>query len=134
MQEGHAASRGHQINRHTVGDRHSEQDSGCGGNPTVDSIDLDPAATRIEAHELDPVDLVAQSHSVKAREPATKREPPAHDLADRLPAPESEIEAPAGLGPAAGDAGDYAVTLLPAGNLEPGNISNDGGLSGLPRL
>jgi hypothetical protein len=59
MQEGHAASWGHEIDRHTVGDRHREQDSGCGGNPAVDSIDLDPAAARIEAHELDPVHLVA---------------------------------------------------------------------------
>jgi hypothetical protein len=125
VQESYAASRRHQIYGDAVGNRHREQDSRCHGDPAIDGFDVDPPAARIDPEQLDTVNLVAQCDSVEAGERATKREPAAHDLTDRLPAPESQVEAAAGLDAAASDAGYYAVTFSPAGNLKTGDGSRN---------
>jgi hypothetical protein len=61
---------GYQIDRDAVGDRHRKQDPWCRSDPPIDAFNLDPAATGIERHELDTVNLIAERDGMKAGERA----------------------------------------------------------------
>jgi hypothetical protein len=87
VQQGNPLLRGYQVHRHTVGNRHGEQDSGCRRDPAINPLDLNQAAAGIEAHELDTMYLVAEGESVELRQLTSKGEPPGHHVADWFPAP-----------------------------------------------
>jgi hypothetical protein len=126
VQQRDPPARSNQIDRHAVGDGHHEEDSRRGGDPTVNSLDLDPACPAIDPQDLDAVDLIPQDHSREFEHASPKGEPTAHHLPDRLLAPKTEIEATALRGATPGYAGDNAEPFLPAGNFESGNGTGDG--------
>jgi hypothetical protein len=131
VQESDTATGRYQINRNTVSDGDGEQDAWCRGNPAVDVFDLDPAVAGIEGLELDPVHLIAESNSMKAGKRAAEREPPAHDLADGLLTPKTEIESASFFRAAAGDARGHAILFLPAWDFVSGDGPGDGSLAEL---
>jgi hypothetical protein len=125
VKQGDPPTRGDQVDRDTIGDRYGKEDAPGGSNPAVDTLDLDPAGAGIQAHDLHAMDLIAKSDSLKSADGATEGEPAAHHIADRLLAPETEIEASARIGATTSDPGDYAVPFLPIRDLEARDISRD---------
>jgi hypothetical protein len=125
VQQCDPSARSNQIYRHTVSDRHRQENSRGSGDPSVDPLYLDPAASRIDAHDLDAMDLVAEDDGVEGGHCSAERQPAAHHLTDRFLAPKAEIKPATGVCTSAGDPGDYAVALLPAGDLILGNGSRE---------
>jgi hypothetical protein len=119
MEEGDTSARGQEVDRHTVGNRHGQQDARRQGDPAIDPLDVDPSPTGIEVGDFNPVHLIAQSDCPKAGHRAAERQPPTHHLADGLLAPEAEIEI------TTGDAGGYVMPLIPTGNLKSRNGAGD---------
>jgi hypothetical protein len=117
VQQGDPSARSNQIHRHAVGDRHRQENSRRGGDPPVDPLDLNPAATSIDAHDLDAMDLVAEDDRLKAGHCSTKGQPAAHHLTNRFRAPKTEIKPTAGAFTSAGNPGDYPVVVSPTGDL-----------------
>lgn len=112
---------GNQVHRNTIRDCDSEKNSGRSSDPTVDALNLDPAGTGINLHQLHTMYLVPQNHGGELRECSAEGNPPVHHLAYRCPAPETEVEVAAGLLTSSRDAGHDAKPRSPAGYLEPGN-------------
>lgn len=133
MKECHGFSRCHQVYRDTIGNGYGEQNSRPGGNPAIHAIHLDPAAAGIEGHDLDTVHLLAQRGHAKVAQLPAERAPAGHHLTNRRVTPEAEIKPAARSGPAARDAGDDSVLFAPTRNLEPRDISWNGGFSDLER-
>ena len=116
MQQGHPPTRHDEIDRDAVRDRDGEQDAGSGGDPAVHAFDLDPSAGRPDGLDDDTVHLVAEDDRVESRQRAAEGAPPAHHFGYRGVGPEAEVEPPARLAAAAGDAGDDTVAA-PVGEL-----------------
>jgi hypothetical protein len=103
-----------QVHRYAVGDGNGEKYSARSRGPAVDTLELDPAPAGFKVHEFDAMHLITEDDGLELGELAPKAEPARHDVSDRLPAPESQIEASPGIGAAACDARDDAILLLPA--------------------
>jgi hypothetical protein len=120
VQQCHAAPGYREVNGNTVRHRDGEQDPGCGGDPPIYSVQVDPALAGIELPKLSPVDLIPECDRLKGTQCAPKREPSTHHLAHRGIAPQAEIEAAARLATSAGDAGDDSMRLAPIDDLVSG--------------
>jgi hypothetical protein len=131
MEQGNTASGNQQIHRNTVGDGDREQHAGRRCDPAVDTIDVDPPPTLLQNHELDAVNLIAESDSLEFRHFSPEGEPAAHHFAHRLVTPEAQVKPAIRLGAATSDARDDSVTFKPTGNFESGYGSRDGCFSEL---
>jgi hypothetical protein len=89
VEQGDRSSGRDQIHRDAVGDCDGEQDVGCGRDPAVDPLVLNPAGAALDGHHLSAMDLIAEDHRAEFCHPTAEGEPAAHHLADRLVAPES---------------------------------------------
>ena len=121
VQQGDSLSRDYQVHRYTIGNGYGEQDAGRCGDPTIDPLDLDPAAAGIEAHELDAMYLVTESDCVELRKRPPKGSPSGHHLSNRCFTPEAQIEAPARIGSAGGDTGNDSILFPPTRDFESGD-------------
>jgi hypothetical protein len=92
VQQSDPLSGGYQVHWNAVGDRNCKEDPPRGRGPAVDSLDLNPAAAGVDAHDFHAVHLVAEDNGMELRHLAAKREPAGHDVSNRLPAPEAKIE------------------------------------------
>src|SRR5205814_4704903 len=93
--------------------------------PAVHAFDLDPSAGRPDGLDDDTVHLVAEDDRVKAGQRAAEGAPAAHHFGYRGVGPEAEVEPPARLAAAAGDAGDDTVAA-PVGELIERESAGDG--------
>jgi len=112
----------HQVDRDAVGHGDGEQDAAGGGDMPVHAFQLDPPGPGIGPDDLDPVGLVAEYGGPEALPRPPELPPPTHDLADRLPGPQPEIEFGPRRSPT-GDPGHHTVASPPARDLEPGKGS-----------
>jgi hypothetical protein len=100
MQQRDASAGCDQINRYAVGNGDTKENAGCGSDPAVHAIDVHPTASRLQVHQLDTVHLVPQGNRLEVVHATPEGQPAAHDLPNRLVAPETQIEAAPRLGPA----------------------------------
>jgi hypothetical protein len=121
VQQRDSAIGGYQVDRNAVGDGYRQQDSRSGADPTIDPVDLDPSGAAVDAHDLGAVHLLTDHYRIEAAHLPAEGQPSTHDFADRLRAPESEIEAAAGLSAATSDPGNDPVALSPTGDFESGD-------------
>ena len=131
MQQSDPSSGGYQVDRYAVGDSYGEQDARSDCGPAVYSLNLNPTAAGIEAHDFYAVRLIPESDGCEFAELYAERTPPAHDLANRGITPEAEIEPAPWFGAPACDPGYDAVALAPTWNFEPRYRT---GRSSLPAL
>ena len=125
--------RDHQINRNAIRDRYCQQCARRGGDPTVDTIDVDPAPAAVERHHLDPMHLIGQRDCRELQHLPSEGKPATHHLAHRLLAPETKIKARTKLRPSARNAGYNSETLTPCRNFEPGDSARHGYFVDCPR-
>ena len=131
VEQSHPSSWNNEIDRDAIGDRYGQEDPWRGSDPAVYPLDLDPPASGIQTHHLDPVHLVAQRNGREFGQRVAERAPATHHIPNRCGAPEAEIEPTTGLGAASGDAGNDTVTFAPTRDLEPGDGSGNWGLADL---
>src|SRR6185503_10311632 len=98
-----------------------EHRAGRPGQVPIEPVQDGPSPTRLVPANLRPVDLVGHDEPVEAGLRRAQGAPAAHHLAYRLVSPEAEIEVFLLRRAPAGDAGDYAEALAPAGDFEAGN-------------
>jgi hypothetical protein len=103
VQERDATAGNHQVDGNTIGHCDGEEYTGRGRGPAVDSVAVYPPASSIQAAHLDTVDLIAEGKRLELLHRSPEGEPAAHDLADRLVAPETQVEA------TTCDPGDHSV-------------------------
>jgi len=108
----------YQVYGYAVGDGYGKKNPGDRRNPAIDPLDLNPAPAGVDAHDFDAVHLVAKHDRLELRQLTTKGEPARHHVSHGLPAPETEVEATAGIGTPAGNSRDYPVLFSPAGDFE----------------
>jgi hypothetical protein len=117
MKQGDALAGSHEVDRNTVGDGHGQEDPGSGGDPAIDPLDVDPALSGVEAHDLYTMNLVAEHDGVEGGHLPAKRQPAVHHAANRFLAPQTEVEPTARLFTSGSNARDYAVAFSPAWDL-----------------
>lgn len=67
VEQRHSLVSNNEIDGNAIGHRDGEQDAWCDRDPAIDSIDLDPATTGIETHDVGAMDLTAEHGGVEFR-------------------------------------------------------------------
>jgi hypothetical protein len=122
-----------EVDRNAVGHGDIEHDPGDGGGMTIYPFDLGPPGHQpIMPEHPGLVYLVSQHMDRKSGLGVPQLSPPLHDLPDRIPGPEPQIE-PGLAGASPGNTGDDTVPGAPAGDLVPGYETRDGNFLELGR-
>src|SRR5215213_6060808 len=125
MQQGNGAMGHCEVYRHAVGDGDGHEDPGRGAHPSINALNLNPAFSGSDSADLRPVHLVAEDDGAEFRHRSAEGEPPVHHLADGLPAPQPQVEPPAGFAPTPRDPSYHAIPLPPVRYLKSRNRSWD---------